>query len=351
MIPAEALALFEAALQARKATPRTIENYRGVIRRIHREVGGWADSSEALRKQLRQWYQAQRSRWEADTITATKIRCDLTALRQFFDLGVESGWLEENPVIGLKPVKRPKWAPYPMPTHYQERLFELTAAVPAHQALLALFANGVRNSEACQVTTAQFTYDPKGRTLVLRFMGKGKKVDDLPLHAAIAETLALYMLGVFGGEAAATWLAEFAAKEGPRAAGERSQAPLLALDRLLRTRLTSPRLLFQVRTKDGWRPYRRRDVNRMFAHYRTVAQIPRFQNAEGRWREYGPHSLRHGFCTGLLEAGVSLAYIQKLMRHNDISVTQVYLGTPRESVSREVQRLAVAGLGGATWTP
>lgn len=52
--------------------------------------------------------------------------------------------------------------------------------------------------------------------------------------------------------------------------------------------------------------------------------LKRYAKAAGLARKIGPHSLRHTCATHLLKHGADIRHIQKLLRHNDISTTQIY---------------------------
>jgi len=61
---------------------------------------------------------------------------------------------------------------------------------------------------------------------------------------------------------------------------------------------------------------------------------------------YSIHSMRHGYATMLLRAGVDLGTIRDLLGHSDISVTSVYLHTDLRSKRDAVERLPVLREGG-----
>ena len=64
-----------------------------------------------------------------------------------------------------------------------------------------------------------------------------------------------------------------------------------------------------------------------------AADIPR--------SKLSPHTLRHNFATGLLEGGVDLVSIQRLMGHANIATTRIYLEINDQSL-REIYHRAQA---------
>jgi integrase/recombinase XerD len=52
--------------------------------------------------------------------------------------------------------------------------------------------------------------------------------------------------------------------------------------------------------------------------------LRRYAKAAGLAQKIGPHSLRHTCATHLLKHGADIRHIQKLLRHTDISTTEIY---------------------------
>lgn len=58
-----------------------------------------------------------------------------------------------------------------------------------------------------------------------------------------------------------------------------------------------------------------------------------------------PHALRHGYATELLKAGFSLVEIQRLMGHEDISTTTIYLHLDLDDLAEKIKnRSSLTGL-------
>jgi integrase/recombinase XerD len=104
----------------------------------------------------------------------------------------------------------------------------------------------------------------------------------------------------------------------------------------------SPTLLAELR--DWWRVHRRAPW--LFPADRTdrpmdAGQIQRACQravAQAGWKRGAtPHTLRHTFATELLEAGVDLLTIQKLLGHASLSTTMIYLHVRRDHLQSVAQ--------------
>lgn len=72
----------------------------------------------------------------------------------------------------------------------------------------------------------------------------------------------------------------------------------------------------------------------------TVTRVLRETREKlGIERQITPHVLRHSFASGLLERGVDLFRVQKLLGHDSLETTSIYLHTDMEELERAVNML------------
>ena len=104
--------------------------------------------------------------------------------------------------------------------------------------------------------------------------------------------------------------------------------------------ILSPRLLDELRSY--WRVYHPEPKGWLFPNRSTKERLSRatpqlvFKEAKkkaGIRKKVTFHSLRHGFATNLLEAGVDIRTIQILMGHSSITSTAKYLHIARKDLS------------------
>ena len=58
-----------------------------------------------------------------------------------------------------------------------------------------------------------------------------------------------------------------------------------------------------------------------------------------------PHTLRHTFGKGLLDAGVDLVTVAALLGHERLETTAIYTQPSARDLERAVERLSVEGAG------
>lgn len=139
-----------------------------------------------------------------------------------------------------------------------------------HRALLmTLYAAGLRTSEAVHLRLEDIDSQ---RGMIRIRQGKGRKDRYVMLSATLLETLRCY------------W---------------RQQRP-------------APWLF---PGSDPSRPLTRESVERVFVHAKEKAGIR---------KRVSPHSLRHAFATHLLERGVNIRVIQRLLGHRSLRSTEIY---------------------------
>lgn len=106
---------------------------------------------------------------------------------------------------------------------------------------------------------------------------------------------------------------------------------LLALLRKLWSTHRHPELLFPNQNGSG--PICMKSFRTAFRDSCNQAGLP---------EKMIPHSLRHGFATALLQAGVPLPQVKELLGHTDIATTQIYLHLTdpmREEIRPKLDRL------------
>jgi integrase/recombinase XerD len=111
----------------------------------------------------------------------------------------------------------------------------------------------------------------------------------------------------------------------------------------------SPRLLTELR--EYWRAYR--PTSWLFPGAKSEQPLnsatvqkacTRAAREAGLQKRVTPHTLRHSYATGLLEAGVDLLTIQRLLGHRSFSTTLIYLHVRRphlESIASPLDLLPV----------
>jgi integrase/recombinase XerD len=176
--------------------------------------------------------------------------------------------------------KVPKSLPRVLSRDEVSRLFAAASNLRARTLLMAIYAAGLRVSEVCALQPADIESAPDRMCLKVRG-GKGGRDRYTMLSPQLLETLRDY------------W------------------------------RLYHPRTwLFP--NSSGTKPIAIQTVQRMYWRARDKA---------GLGREGGIHTLRHAFATHLLESGVDIHTIQRLLGHGHVSTTMRYFHLAQQKLT------------------
>jgi integrase/recombinase XerD len=272
-------------LVIRGTSPRTQESYVAAVYGLAKHYHQAPDqiSDEQIKDYM--FYLASERKLAASSLNVT-----VCALRSFYQLVLHRPM--EPLKLTLPWVARAVRRPQVFATEELERLFTVGCPNPKHRAfLMTVYGGGLRLMEACHL---QPVHIDSARMQIRVVEGKGRKDRYTLLSPRLLSELRSYWQTFRPGP----WLFF----------GRDRQSPL----------------------SDG-------TGQKVFEHAVRRAGLP---------RKGGIHSLRHSFATHLLEAGVEIPVVQRLLGHSSISTTVNYLHVRRERLAEIQSPLQLLDLDG-----
>ena len=283
---------------AKRLSPNTLRAYETDLSDFLAHAGRDAEVGAIDRDSLRSY---ARALFDAKGLKESTVKRRVAAVKVMFR------WLERDEVIPLTPFHRldmpirlPRRLPRALTADEMRRLLRAAeagqscgshAGVLLHFVVVALFVTGLRIGELVAAGLADV--DPIGGSILVRGKGNRERRVFLP---------------------------------GPDT--------MAALSRYLavRDRVAPPsgRLLVDA---DG------SDVTAQRLRRRTTA----LAHQAGIARRVTPHMLRHTAATQLIEAGVDIRFVQKLLGHASIATTQIYTQVSDSSLRTTIERADVIG--------
>jgi site-specific recombinase XerD len=266
-------------MQVRNYSPRTVEAYVAAVAKLARHFQRSPDqlSNEDVRA-FQVHLLAQKTSW-------SQFNQIVSGLRFFFGTSLARAGVVEMLPYG----KKPKRLPTVLSMEEVGQLLE--AARPGRERVLmqTAYACGLRISE---LLSLQVTDIDSARMVVNVRQGKGGKDRQVPLSSRLL------------GELRTWWC-------GPR---------------------TKPWLFPGMTEASRQRPMNVTSVQRMCKQVVTRAKLRKSASM---------HTLRHSYATHLLEAGVDVVTLQKLLGHNSLSTTARYLHVSTRQMQKMPDLLAL----------
>ena len=261
-------------------TPKTSKTYVTTFRYLQAFVGN-VQLTEITDRSIRAYVE-----YRIKHPSIYQARKDLINICASFNWAVEEGYLLTNPCCKIKKIK----APPKLPMYFSKDEFQRLTDVISneeHRAIITIAVNtGLREMELLTLRWDQIRLNDKLLILDNRtHITKGKKIRTVPLNTtAIAEL------------------------------------------QKLQQNYTSGDLVF----KFAGIKIRERYLQKRFRKYVKLAKVNPKLNF---------HSLRHTFASWLVQAGVSIYEVSKLLGHSDIKTTQIYAHLRSDDLRRSVELL------------
>lgn len=258
-------------MQLRNFAQSTIDSYTYHVDKFCQYFGRHADQLGP--EQIREF---QLHLVQEKKVSWSSFNQAVCALRLLYQVTLGKDWTIKHIPFG----KRPKKLPTVLSDEEACKLIDAVKYPKHRTVLLTCYAAGLRLSEATQLRVADI--DGRRKQLHIR-SGKGRKARYVPASPRLLEALREY------------W------------------------------KMDRPRdYLFPGRTADV--PMHSATIQRACKMAVAYAQITKPNVA--------PHALRHSWATGMLEAGVDLLTISKLLGHASFVTTMVYLHIRRPHIER-----------------
>ena len=237
-------------------------------------------------------------------LRASSVEKKLAPLRFIFKQALRKRWIMENPIEELRRIKHVETAPRSLSKNEQATLMraikkELEVALLRYPtrwrtyqrdaALVDFLLNtGLRVNEACEVRLRDIQLSERKGSLLVR-KGKGRKERRVPLNLHARHALQEWLAVRPESDTGHLWTA---VERGNGALSERS-------------------------------------VQRILARYKTLAGLERFS----------PHICRHTFAKNLIDKGVGLEKVAKLLGHANLNTTRIYVTPSEQDLELAVEKL------------
>lgn len=252
-------------MQVRNFSPRTIECYTYHIGCFAKHFGRSPERLGAEEVRAYQVYLVQQKK--ASWASFNQAVC---ALRFLYRVTLPRPW----PVIQIPFAKRPKKLPVVLGPEETKRLLECARPLKARVLLTTIYATGLRLEEATHLKVADID---SVRMLLRVAHGKGAKERLVPLSPRLLEELRGY---------------------------------------------------WKVVRPSGWL-FPGADAAKPLSDTTVQKSCKRAAREAGLTKRVSPHVLRHSHATALLESGVDLLTISRLLGHRSFSTTLIYLHVRR----------------------
>jgi site-specific recombinase XerD len=279
---------FDYSRYEKNYSPKTIRRYKQVLA-YYCKSANVNQIEDVTRENVRNLFYFGRSEknWSSNTYHSY-----YKSLRVFFRWCKNNGYLSINPTDDLELPKIEKSLPKALSKQQAERILEIVDNYPFENSFLryrnyAIFATliftGIRKEELLNLKYNDI--DIENQSIFIR-MGKGRKDRILPMNYRLAEALERY-------------------KEARK-----------------RALKTCPEFFTSYTYDMG------------FTESGLKRLVVKMRKATGNY--FGNHILRHTFATLMLEGGCDLYSLSKMLGHNDIKTTTIYLSASVEHLRNQM---------------